>query len=177
MTDHSDRASVALQKRRLRSDAQRAYYCLGTRLETPLAYLFTSSTFFDFLPASALQSGEFLLQKTFYSKRLPTPKGQSHDAQSPTDAAGKVWPPSFFPSSLLAPTLRAIPSSIGVILTCSRARPSSAPSTCPRPQAFRARPALSFTRPQQVCPAFFAHPLASSSAALGRDKEWPKQLR
>ena len=135
------------------------------------------NTFFDFLPASALQSGEFLLQKTFYSKRLPTPKGQSHDAQSPTDAAGKVWPPSFFPSSLLAPTLRAIPSSIGVILTCSRARPSSAPSTCPRPQAFRARPALSFTRPQQVCPAFFAHPLASSSAALGRDEERSKQLR
>jgi hypothetical protein len=37
--------------------------------------------------------------------------------------------------------------------------------------------ALSFTRPQQVCPAFFAHPLASSSAALGRDKERPNQLR
>ena len=80
-------------------------------------------------------------------------------------------------TSSLARTLRTIPASVGAILTCSRARPSSAPSTCPRSQAFRVQPALSFTRRQKVCPAFFAHPPASSFAVLGRDEERPKQLR
>lgn len=71
--------------------------------------------------------------------------------QSPTDAeteqgsrlrAGKVRPPRS-PLRVPCPHISPTPHrTVGALLTCSSALPPSAPSTCPRSQASRVRPAL-----------------------------------
>ena len=75
------------------------------------------------------------------------------------------------------PTLRANPSPIGVILTGSFARPPSAPSTCPRSQAFRVRSAIFSSRQRYAGACFLLTRQKSYAAVPGTLHEHSKLLR